>query len=92
MAVSQGHDLISILPHRLSVAKFLPARVGEYLPIFTHNFTPASRSTLGTTVDLATRAVEDAGLLEILQSPGPAVGLWGLFDPLLDLASAEFRF
>ena len=26
MAVSQGHDLIGILPHRLSVAKFLPAR------------------------------------------------------------------
>jgi hypothetical protein len=47
---------------------------------------------LGATVDLPTRAVEDAGLLEILQSPGPAVGLWGLFEPLLDLASAEFRF
>jgi len=62
------------------------------LPNFTHDFTPASGSTLGATVDLSVRAVEDAGLLEILQSPGPAVGLWGLFDPLLDLASAEFRF
>jgi hypothetical protein len=62
------------------------------LPNFIHNFEPASGSTLGGTVDLPTRAVEDAGLLEILQSPGPTVGLWGLFEPLLDLASAEFRF
>jgi hypothetical protein len=62
------------------------------LPNFIHDFTPASASALGVTVDLSTRAVEDAGLLEILQSPGPALGLWGLFDPLLDLASAEFRF
>lgn len=62
------------------------------MPIFTHNFTPASGSSLGATVDIPTRAVEDAGLMEILQSPGPAVGLWGLFHPLLATASAEFRF
>jgi hypothetical protein len=62
------------------------------LPNFSHDFTPAASSRFGVTVDLPTRAVEDAGLLEILQSPGPAVGLWGLFEPLLDLASAEFRF
>lgn len=65
---------------------------GEILPNFTHAFTPASGSTLGPTFNLPTRAVEDAGLLEILQSRGPVVGLWGLFDPLLDPASAEFRF
>lgn len=41
---------------------------------------------------MPTRAIEDAGLLEILQSPGPAVGPWSLFDPLLDPTSAEFRF
>lgn len=62
------------------------------MPNFIHEFTPAINSTLGTSVNLSTRAIEDAGLLEILQSPGPAVGLWGLFDPLLDVTSAEFRF
>jgi hypothetical protein len=78
---------------RLSVAKLPLGNDREnFLLNFAHDFTPASASTLGTVVDLSTRAVEDAGLLEILQSPGPAVGLWGLFDPLLELTSAEFRF
>lgn len=62
------------------------------MPSFKHSFTPGGVSLLGSTVDLSTRAIEDAGLREILQTPGPAVGHWGIFDALLDLGCSDFRF
>lgn len=53
------------------------------MPKFHHRFTPARGSTLGNSVDLATRQIEDAGILEVLQTPGAALGTWAVFDALL---------
>lgn len=53
------------------------------MPKFHHRFTPARGSVLGDSVDLATRQIEDAGILEVLQTPGAALGTWAVFDALL---------
>lgn len=53
------------------------------MPKFHHRFSPARGSTLGNSVDLATRQIEDAGILEVLQTPGAALGTWAVFDALL---------
>lgn len=53
------------------------------MPKFHHRFTPARGSVLGNSVDLATRQIEDAGILEVLQTPGAALGTWAVFDALL---------
>lgn len=53
------------------------------MPKFHHRFTPARGSFLGNSVDLATRQIEDAGILEVLQTPGAALGTWAVFDALL---------
>lgn len=62
------------------------------MPFFAHRFTPASASPLGTTVDLTVQEVEDAGILEVLQTPGVALGTWGILDALLQPGSTEFLF
>jgi len=59
---------------------------------FIHRFEPASADPVGPTCVLTSRAIEDAGLLEILQTPGAPMGHWGLFDVLLDGASPDFVF
>lgn len=41
---------------------------------FTHRFEAASAEPVGHTCILTSRAIEDAGLLEILQTPGAPMG------------------
>ena len=62
------------------------------MPSFKHSFTPSGVSWLGSSVTLSTREIEDAGLREILQTPGPAIGHWGILDALLDSSCSDFRF
>jgi hypothetical protein len=62
------------------------------VPSFKHSFTPSGVSSLGSNVTLSTREIEDAGLREILQTPGPAIGHWGILDALLDPSCSDFRF
>lgn len=59
---------------------------------FTHRFEAASAEPVGHTCILTSRAIEDAGLLEILQTPGAPMGYWVLFDVLLDGTSPDFVF
>jgi len=59
---------------------------------FTHRFEAASADPVGHTCILTSRAIEDAGLLEILQTPGSPMGNWGLFDVLLDGTSPDLVF
>jgi hypothetical protein len=62
------------------------------MPYFHHTFEPAAANPVGNSVDLTTREIEDAGLQEILQTPGVALGNWRLFDALLDPGSMGFTF
>lgn len=51
---------------------------------FVHNFQPASASPVtGPTVDLEISEIEDAGIREVLQTPGAAYGAWSILDALL---------
>jgi hypothetical protein len=51
---------------------------------FIHSFTPASANPVsGPTVDLEVSEIEDAGIREVLQTPGAAYGAWSILDALL---------
>lgn len=51
---------------------------------FLHRFDPQSASPItGTTVDLDVAEIEDAGIREVLQTPGAAYGAWSILDALL---------
>lgn len=51
---------------------------------FVHNFKPASANPVtGPTVDLEIAEIEDAGIREVLQTPGAAYGAWSILDALL---------
>jgi hypothetical protein len=51
---------------------------------FLHSFDPPSASPItGTTVDLDVAEIEDAGIREVLQTPGAAYGAWSILDALL---------
>jgi hypothetical protein len=51
---------------------------------FLHTFEPAAASPVaGTTVDLEVSDIEDAGIREVLQTPGAAYGAWSILDALL---------
>ncbi len=51
---------------------------------FLHNFDPQTASPVsGPTVDLEVSAIEDAGIREVLQTPGAAYGAWSILDALL---------
>jgi hypothetical protein len=62
------------------------------MPNFHHSFDPPGSSSLGATASLTIREIEDAGLREILQTPGVQLGNWGLLTPLLDPANPYFVF
>ncbi len=52
---------------------------------FRHFFDPAlSNPIKGKTVDLTVDEIEDAGIREVLQTPGAALGTWAIFDGLLE--------
>lgn len=51
---------------------------------FIHSFDPVSASPVaGPTVDLEVSEIEDAGIREVLQTPGAAYGAWSILDALL---------
>lgn len=51
---------------------------------FLHSFDPpASSPVAGATVDLDVADIEDAGIREVLQTPGAAYGAWSILDTLL---------
>lgn len=51
---------------------------------FRYSFTPASGDPVGAAyVHLSIREIEDAALLEILQTPGARLATWSLLDQLL---------
>lgn len=51
---------------------------------FLHSFDPQSASPVtGATVDLDVADIEDAGIREVLQTPGAAYGAWSILDALL---------
>lgn len=51
---------------------------------FFHSFDPATASPVaGPTVDLGVSDIEDAGIREVLQTPGAAYGAWSILDALL---------
>ena len=62
------------------------------MPQFNHTFDPASAAPAGAQVDLSLVEIEDAGLMEMLQTPGAALGTWSLFDALLQPGSTAFIF
>lgn len=60
---------------------------------FLHNFDPpASSPVTGTTVDLNVSQIEDAGIREVLQTPGAAYGAWSILDALLTPTGAGTPF
>lgn len=51
---------------------------------FLHSFDPASASPItGATVALDVADIENAGIREVLQTPGAAYGAWSILDALL---------
>ncbi|MBR0900778.1 hypothetical protein JQ616_37985 [Bradyrhizobium tropiciagri] len=49
-----------------------------------HSFDPPAESPVsGPTVDLEVSDIEDAGIREVLQTPGTAYGAWSILDTLL---------
>jgi hypothetical protein len=51
---------------------------------FLHSFDPPAASPVsGATVDLDVSEIEDAGIREVLQTPGAAYGAWSILDALL---------
>lgn len=51
---------------------------------FFHSFDPPTASPVsGTMVDLEVSEIEDAGIREVLQTPGAAYGAWSILDALL---------
>lgn len=64
------------------------------MPTFDHSFDPAASAPagIGSLVNLSTREVEAAGLLEVLQAPGASLGSWAIFDALLEPTSSKFLF
>lgn len=51
---------------------------------FLHSFEPAAVSPVsGATVNLDVSDIEDAGIREVLQTPGAAYGAWSILDALL---------
>lgn len=51
---------------------------------FLHSFDPPSSSPVtGPSIDLEVSEIEDAGIREVLQTPGVTYGSWSILDKLL---------
>jgi hypothetical protein len=60
---------------------------------FFHSFDPPAASPVsGATVDLEVSEIEDAGIREVLQTPGAAYGAWSILDALLTPTGAGTPF
>lgn len=53
---------------------------------------PAASPVTGATVDLEVSEIEDAGIREVLQTPGAAYGAWSILDALLTPTGAGTPF
>lgn len=55
------------------------------LRTFAYKFDPAACCPIkGKTAELSVQEIENAGLLEVLQTPGASLGSWAFLDALLD--------
>lgn len=60
---------------------------------FLHSFDPPAASPVaGPTVDLDVSDIEDAGIREVLQTPGAAYGAWSILDALMTPTGAGTPF
>ena len=60
---------------------------------FLHSFDPPADSPVtGATVDLTVADIEDAGIREVLQTPGAAYGAWSILEALLTPTGAGTPF
>jgi hypothetical protein len=60
---------------------------------FLHSFDPPAASPVtGPTVDLGVSDIADAGIREVLQTPGAAYGAWSILDALLTPTGAGTPF
>lgn len=62
---------------------------------FIYSFTPRSKDPApapGATIDLDVSEIEDAGIREVLQTPGAAYGAWSILDALLAPTGAGTPF
>ncbi len=60
---------------------------------FLHNFDPPTSSPVtGETIALDVTEIEDAGIREVLQTPGAAYGAWSILDALLTPTGAGTPF
>lgn len=59
---------------------------------FIHRCTPPGASPAPNPVELTTQEVEDAGIWEVLQAPGAALGSWAIFGALLAPGHTDFVF
>jgi len=59
---------------------------------FNYRFEDQTGAITNSAISLGVREIEDAGVLEILQTPGAALGNWQFLDALLDPASSSFSF
>jgi len=63
------------------------------LRTFLHDFHPPSANPIvGPTVGLTVQEIENAGIKEVLQTPGAALGSWALLDALLTPTGARSPF
>lgn len=60
---------------------------------FEYKFTPTKDDPVkDTVVEIPLQAIEDAGLKEVLQTPGVKFGSWNLLEALLEPRTSEFIF
>lgn len=63
------------------------------MPTFEHQFEDAFGAILSrSAVNLTVRQIEDAGIFEVLQTPGAVLGQWQFLDALLDTSVTSFSF
>jgi hypothetical protein len=59
---------------------------------FSHAFQPAAESPCGTVAHLTSAEIENAALLEILQTPGARLMSGAILESLLTTANDQFLF
>ena len=59
---------------------------------FAHEFEPSHLNSIGSQVALTSAEIEQAGILEVLQTPGALLMSGALLESLLSQTSSEFLF
>src|SRR6266508_2150816 len=61
------------------------AKEASLIRTFMHSFFPASANPIkGALAELTVDEIEDAGIREVLQTPGASLGSWAILDSLLE--------